>query len=854
MKFSLNLAQYYSTIDYKSIPKDTLIEKLGLQLGAIEAVKDYSPRYKDIVVVRVVSCEKHPNADKLSLCRVDDGGVTQDVERDENGHVQVVCGAPNVHADMWAVWIPPRARVPSTLDTDPFVLEARELRGKASNGMVASCQELDISDNHDGILEVNPVEVGREPQAGEPIINFYGLDDFIIDCENKMFTHRPDCFGNFGIAREVAGIFGQKYEDPEWYWKKPLLEESSKYELNVQNQIPELVPRFMTVIMENVTVAQSPVWMQAALKRVGIKPINNVVDISNFVMHLSGQPTHAFDFDKLLKEAGVADQQQLEFGPRKAKNGEKLKLLSGKIIELTDNDMVISAGDTPVALAGVMGGSDTEVDENTKTVVIECATFDMYAIRRTSMRHGLFTDAVTRYNKGQSALQNDRVIWYVMKNMAEYAGATQASNVYDLRSESMATPYYDQSYSGESLTTTTNFINSRLGSGLSEEEVCQSLRNVGFAVFRDNPNSDVLTFCSPFWRMDISIPEDIVEEVGRLYGYGNVLIELPARSSKAASKNARLEFAQHLRSSLKEAGANEVLTYSFVHGDLLKNTGTDPQQWAYHLRNAINPDLQYYRTSLLPSMLAKVHGNIKAQAGSDDNEFALFEIGKAHIKGEFELEEPQLPKQMRRLSLVFAADNKTATKYSGSPYYQAKNYLDILTDGQASYLPLDTNEYPIAAPFLQGRAAIVSVNSQMLGVIGEFTHKVRTSLKLPEFCAGFEIDIDLLREHVALNKYQPLSAFPSTHQDITLEVNKEVVWGDIEGLLHAELAVSKAELGYMYQLEPVDIFQPKDTEKKRVSFRINLTHNEKTLKTEEVSRLLDNLAKAADENIGAIKV
>jgi len=859
MKVSLNLAQYYSNVDLKNIPKDELLARMGAQLGAIEDFTDYAPRYKHVVVVRVVSCEKHPNADKLHVCRVDDGGVVDGVERDEDGLVQVVCGAPNVHADMFAAWIPPGATVPSTYDSDPFVLEARELRGSVSNGMLASPHELGISDNHDGILEIDPVEVGREPVAGESVADYYGLDDFVIDCENKMFTHRPDCFGTLGIAREIAGIFGYAFSSPDWYVQKLTHDVVENISLSINNNIPELVPRFMMQAVSNLQVGVTPTWLQAYLKRVGMNSVNNVVDYSNYYMMLTAQPTHAFDYDKVVALCG----ENPVFAPRLAMQGEKLALLNGKTIELTEQDIVITANDRPIALAGVMGGSETEVEENTKNIVIECATFDMYAVRKVSMRHGLFTDAVTRYTKGQSPLQNDRVLAKLVDELMQSAGGKVASELFDSAyidadpainkdgksfrfSEKISLPMQGPESIGM------NFINDRLGSQLSQEDVIRYLTNVEFEAYEKD--SENLFYWAPFWRMDIEIAEDIVEEIGRLYGYEKLPIVLPERTSKPVSRNERVDFAEKLRKQLSSVGANEVLTYSFVHNDLLKHAGINAENTSYHLRNALSPDLQYYRPSLLPSLLAKVRGNIKSQAGSDDNEFALFEIGSSHTKDEFENEEPSLPKQNRRLSFVFAAEGKAAKARHGAAYYHARKYLDYLCDGQVRYIPLDTNDYVIAAPFEQGRSAIVMVNDQMLGVIGELRRSVRKALKLPDICAAFEIDVDLLREHIQPKKYKALSVFPSTQQDITFEVNSDTTWYQIEQLLHAELAVAKAEQGYDYILQPLDIFHPEDSGIKRMSFRIEFTHHEKTLKTEEINSLLDQVSSALKASVNAARI
>jgi phenylalanyl-tRNA synthetase beta chain len=841
MKFSLNLAQYYGgDVDFTSIETPDLLQKMGLQLGSIESYESYGERYESISVVKVVRCEKHPNADKLNVCHIDDGGMNQHVERGDDGLVQVVCGAPNVHADMYVAWIPPGATVPSTFTTDPFVLEARELRGLTSNGMLASPKELDVSDEHDGILEIVPEDIGREPVVGEPFVGLYGLNDVVVTCENKMFTHRPDCFGNLGIAREVAGIFGKTFKSPEWYWNVPTFETVDSLPLVTKNDIPVLVPRFMALVLNGIEIKPSPLWMQIVLKRVGIKPINNVVDITNYIMHLTGQPLHAFDYVKLQQHSDAPS-----LFPRMAKKGEKLILLGNKTVELTEDDMVIATDKKAVALAGVMGGAETEVDETTKSIVVECANFDMYTIRRTSMRHGVFTDAVTRFNKGQSPLQNDKVLAYALKLLQEHASATQASNVYDICSFDKATDNLNR------VELHISFINSRLGTCLETADVAQLLENVEFDV---TVNGDNLLITAPFWRMDIAIAEDIVEEVGRLYGYENVPIELPQRSTKPSTVNTRRLYMHSIRNRLKCAGANEVLTYSFVHGDLMRHTGTDPEKWAYHIRNALSPDLQYYRTSLVPSLLAKVRPNIKAQAGREDNAFVLFEFGKVHVKGEFEAEEPSLPKQMRHLGGVYAAEARSTTNSAASAYFQAKMYVDLLTEGHAKYVPLESTDYPVTAAYLKERAALVMLHNQIIGVVGELHLKTQKYLKLPHMCAAFELDTDLLQDNLNRKTYKPLSSYPSTTQDITFELSSSITWDKVHELLHAELAVSKAELGYDFTVAPLDIFQSDDASLKRSTFRIELTHHQKTLKTEEVNILLEQIAKAAHETLHAIRI
>ncbi len=869
MKISLNNMQFYADAfgvgkDPYEYGVDEVVRRIGVQLGAVEDVVKTGHLYEGIVVAKVRTCQQHPDADKLSVCMIDDGGAVQNVERDDKGYVQVVCGAPNVKAGLTVAWIPPGTAVPSShrTESEPFILSAIKLRGVVSNGMLASPRELEMGDGHQGILEIYAEDVGEEHyKAGTPFGRLYGVDDVVIDLENKMFTHRPDCFGGLGVARELAGIFGDQFTSPAWYTQPLQHRSDNSLVLSVRNEAEDVVSRFTAQVVADVAPAESPVWLQVYLSHIGQKSINHVVDLTNYFMTLTAQPLHAFDYDKV---ASLCKGDPVLF-PRRAKNGETLQLLNGKEIKLHPDDIVIATDTQAVALAGVMGGSETEVDESTRNVIIECATFDMYAIRRTSMRHGLFTDAVTRFTKGQSPLQNDRVLAKMVDDLV-VSGGRVASEMLDVTSFDLAADNLNR------VEVSTDFINARLGSSLSADDIKQLLENVEFLVTINdkqpatlNSQTSSLTVTVPFWRMDISIAEDIVEEVGRLHGYDSLPVELPRRPSAASRTNAVRSFRGQVRDALIRAGANEVLTYSFVHGDTLRACGTDPDTWAYHLRNALSPDLQFYRTALIPSLLTKINGNIKASAGSSDNQFALFEFGKAHVKNHFETDEPELPQQMRRLACVVAADTKTAKRYSGdSAYYMAKAYVDHITNGQASYQPLESFEYPITSSYAEGRSAQISVNGQVLGVVGEFRRSAHTAFKLPEFCAGFELDTDLLAEHMQKPTYTPLSQFPTTTQDITLEVSShDMPWSRVYDFVSAELAVAAAEHALDYTVVPLDVYKQTDAvsdddtdagDRIRYSFRIALSSRIQTMQTTQINTLLDHIAAQAEKTLHAVRI
>lgn len=813
MKISLNEIKKFTNVD---LSVEELVAKIGAQLGEVEEVVDLGKKYRGIVIAKVVSCAKHPNADKLSICKIDTG----------KEEVQVVCGAPNVREGLLVAWLPPGSTVPATFDKDPFVLEARELRGEMSNGMLASSHELGISDEHSGILELS------EGKPGDDFAKIYGLDDFIIDIENKMFTHRPDLFGLLGIAREIAGIQGKAFKSPSWYLSDKVTgkHDDDKDTLKVVNYIPELVPRLMIQGMQNVQVKPSPLWLQIYLIKHGMKSINNIVDITNYQMHLTGQPLHAYDFDKLKGRIEV----------RKSNKGDKLKLLNGKEITFDDDSVVlITSGDKPIGIGGVMGGSETEVDSNTKNIALECATFDMYSIRRTSMKYGLFTDAVTRFSKGQSVLQTDKILAVSMNDIARETGGLPAITINDLKQD-LSKP--------KTVQLSVEFINSRLGLELNTQKILELLSNVEFVV--EAIRGDILIVKSPFWRTDIEIAEDVVEEVGRLYGYDHLPHDLPKRNIVPVGPDGLLKLKDKLRADLAVSGANEVLTYSFVHGNLLDKVGQD-KKLAFKIANALSPDLQYYRMSLMPSLLDKVHANIKANM----DQFAIFEIGKVH--GKSEIDDQKLPKELERLALVFASKNKL----NGAPYYQASallgNIISSRFDG-VRFETLENNKFTdhkmfsqLVAPFETARSAIIYAGQAPLGVVGEYKASVRAKFKLPTNTAGFELFLSPLLKP-KFPTYWPTSKFPSLEQDITLKTAKDLSFASTLEELENSLRANGTN-DVQIRVRCLDIFSNDDTTK-NTTFRILFFSYARTLTTQITNQIIDSAIDKLNKKIKAQRV
>ena len=829
MKVSLNIIK--QLINFELPPVDELVARVNQQLGGVEEVIDLNAKYSGARIVRVVECAKHPDANRLSVTKIDDGGVVADVPRDESGLVQVVCGAPNVHTDMWAIWLPPQSAVPVSFDDDePFVLDARPLRGVLSQGMLAAADELDIGTDHEGIVEIHEHDVpaGVELTAGASFAKTFGLDDYVLDIENKMFTHRPDCFGQLGVAREIAGIFHQQFTSPEWYNVIQEFAGGDGLELEIFNEATEVVPVFSAVAIKNIEVQPSPLWLQCQLVAMGGKPINNIVDATNYIMLLTAQPTHAYDYDKLRGHT---------LGARMARDGERVSLLNGKEYELKNDDIVIADGEGVIGLAGIMGGADTEVSNGTKNIILECANFDMYALRRTAMRHGIFTDALTRFNKGQSPLQNAAVL----KQLMSMVGGAQASEVFDASSSNECI-MPDAIHRVDSQGVSNEFVNERLGTDFSNDEIADILRRTEFMVEVDEHGCEVY---SPFWRTDIELPEDIVEEVGRLYGFDKLPRQLPRRSIKPAPKNLRRELKNAVRQSLSRAGANEVLTYSFVHERILKNAEQDVAQ-AYKLSNALSPDLQYYRLTVLPSLLDKVHANIKA--GHD--EFALFEMGKGHSKMHG-LGEDGLPEASQFTDVVYAAKKPGA----GVPFYKIRRLVEQLArelGAELVFKPIEQElTLPVAAPFDQSRSALVeTTDGTFIGIVGELKQSVIKNFKLPAYVAAASLDTAGLEAVYAKrdSHYQPLSRYPSTTRDISLKVPSAVKYQQLLQTLDEVVR----DVDMAVRIEPLTIYQSEeDVAQKTITWRLTFTSLARTLADKDIAPVMQQIERVAKDAWGA---
>lgn len=832
MVISVNWLKKYLDVD---VDIEKLTDVIGSRLVEIEGVTKLADKYGSAIVSKVVSCVPHPDSDHMHVCKIDDGGKADWVERDEDGYVQVVCGAPNVHDGMMVVWLPPTAIVPETYGkSDEFKLADRKLRGILSHGMLASPRELDLWGEHQGIMEID----ASKAKPGDSLVDLFDLDDYLLEVENKSLTHRPDCFGVIGFAREVAAILGSSAKIPTWFnnTDAELMPGEDKIKPTVDIIDPGLCSRYECVVLDGVDSNKDlPADMRTMLSRIGSNSISAPVDITNWLMYETGQPLHAFDLDKLI---AVSPTGQPDMVIRAATKGEKLELLDGRTIELDPRDIVVAVGDRtnsiPVALAGAMGGMATEVTPDTKRILLEGATFNLYNLRNTQFRHGIFSEAITRFTKGQPAPLTHPVLVHAVELMNKYADAKTISPIVD----NYASKPTDQAFDVPVADFTAVLGKLSTSDGYDDDLVESTLRNLQY----DNVRVDGghLLATAPWWRTDLHIKEDVIEDIGRVNGFDYIEKIMPKRDFTAATYNELYQKQMLLRNRLREAGGNEVMTYSFIHGDLLDKVGDDKAR-AYRIVNAISPDLQYYRRSLLPNLIECTRDNLKA--GYDD--FMLFELGKVHHKGLMDESEPTLPREIPEVAGLVARK----TSHGASAFYQIKLMMEYalnLQPGQLSYIRLDRYDGQLDSStklFEPKRSAVLLIDDKCVGVVGEFTSQIRQTFKLPDFVAGFSLLTEELLAYLDDgSEYTPVLRYQGTTRDITYQINDTISYRRLVDFTDKILATLPDDM--VASISPLDIYRAGDN-MRNVTLRIKFHNRSKTVDIKQVSRIMHKLEQSA---------
>lgn len=817
MKISLNALKKYLTLP-ADLTTSQLVELIGSRLVEVEEVIDLAPKYQGAHIVKVVSCQPIPDT-HLHLCQIDAGEVgrsfasqdsaTSGTADSDRPLVQVVCGAPNVYTGMLTVWLAPDAIVPVTYGQENFKLSVRKLRGHQSFGMLAGPDELDFGDEHGGIVELAP----NAFQPGDNFADKFDLNDIILDIENKSLTHRPDTFGLIGFAREVAGILGQKFTSPEFFFVNDI--DLITKDLVVTIEDAELCPRYTCAVLELSDANFKNPYLTPAdvfLFKSGMRPVSKIVDLTNIIMLQTGQPLHAFDFDKFL-QVGRSDHPHVLV--RAAREGETMTLLDGKTITCDQNDILITSNDQPVALAGAMGAANTAIDQSTRRILLESATFSLYHLRKTQMKHGIFSEAITRFTKGQPA----GMTFTALAEIINQLGIKPQQVVDQFAIEPRA----------NFVTVSLSAINQLLGTNYSAELVKRTLENVGFTVEQSSSPADLnFTITAPYWRTDIQIKEDIIEEVGRLLGFDNITPTLPLRPFIGANFNPLLKLKTTLRQLLSDQlQAHEVLTYSFVHRDLLTKANLSPED-CYQIANSISPELQFFRPAIIPSLLEKTYENLRA----GHQGFSLYEFNQI-TRRSYGLSDDQVPKLRHQLALVSCGD-----------YYQVAALLRHLCESLFHLSPtLQAVEQP--SPYFEPlhTAQILLPDStsqlQVVGYLGEIQQHTCQKLKLPLPTAAFELDLELLLKVPTIQSENfILSKFPTVERDLTLKVSTSAAFLDFSSVITEQLATHTDFGDLTFHLDPLSIYQS-DPATKNLSFRLRFASLQKTLNNQEISAIME---------------
>lgn len=790
----------YVTIDDSVSNLAERITRTGIE---VDDLIDYTKDIKNLVVGFVKSKEKHPDADKLNVCQVDIG---------EDEPVQIVCGAPNVDAGQYVIVAKVGGRLPGGIK-----IKRAKLRGERSEGMICSLQEIGISSNYVPKSFESGIYVFSESQVpGTDALQALYLDDQVMEFD--LTPNRADALSMIGTAYEVAALYNTKMTKPDTTSNE--LELSANDELTVTIENEDKVPYYSARVVHDVTIEPSPIWMQARLIKAGIRPINNVVDISNYVLLEYGQPLHMFDQDAIGSQQIVV---------RQANEGEKMTTLDDTERELLTSDIVITNGQTPIALAGVMGGDFSEVKEHTSNIVIEGAIFDPVSIRHTSRRLNLRSESSSRFEKGIATEFVDEAVDRACYLLQTYAnGKVLKDRVSSGELGAFITP----------IDITADKINRTIGFDLSQNDIVTIFNQLGFDT---EINDDVITVQVPSRRKDITIKEDLIEEVARIYGYDDIPSTLPVFEKVTSGQLTDRQYKTRMvKEVLEGAGLDQAITYSLVSKE-------DATAFAMQQRQTIDllmPMSEAHvslRQSLLPHLIEAASYNVARK----NKDVKLFEIGNVF----FANGEGELPDQVEYLSGILTGDyvvNQWQGKKETVDFYLAKGVVDRVSEKlnlEFSYRRADIDGlHP-------GRTAEILLENKVVGFIGELHPTLAADNDLKRTYV-FELNFDaLMAVSVGYINYQPIPRFPGMSRDIALEVDQNIPAADLLSTIHAHGGnILKDTLVF-------DVYQGEHLEKgkKSIAIRLNYLDTEETLTDERVSKVQAEIEAALIEQGAVIR-
>lgn len=805
MKLSLNWMKEY--VDLPDVSTSKLAYDLTMCTVEVEEVEDLAESMAGLVVGKIEEVKAHPNADRLRICMVDTG-------RGEPS--EIVCGGSNLRAGQLVITALPGAFVRWHGEGEPVEIKATKLRGVMSYGMICAAGEIGLEELFPPKAEneiVDITELGAEP--GTPAAEALGIDDIILEIDNKSMTNRPDLWGHYGMARELAAIYKAEL--------KPLsvAELPGEGGLKVAIEDADRCRRYCGIVIDGVKTLPSPFALKTMLWRVGIRPINLAVDITNYVMLATGQPTHAFDKNHI--HGGIV--------VRTAREGEKLELLDGEELELTAEDLVIADEVNPVGLAGVMGGKRDSILPETEGVIFESANFAPLSVRRTAQRFDVRTEASARFEKGLDPQRVDQAVAMAVNMFKKYFPDCTVSGRSDVTAKEFECAEVD---------ITLPFLEKRLGKPITANEAAETLARLGFKTEADG---EVLHITAPSWRStgDISLPDDILEEIARLMGYENFDFLPPKIELTAAINQRDYDTERAIREYLAfRCGMREIFTYPWTEDEYNEAAGADFKQML-KLSTPPAPDAAHLRSTLVPGLLKAVFINQRYM-----DKFRLFEMTHVFFDGSYaslDWEEELLPKQRLHLGGAFVGDDARAL------FLDAKGVLEHMgATVQCEPLGFRHEEKPLWA---DGKLWLnITAGDEVIGSLGLVSRKTAQAAGIKRVASViFELDSEKLVPLASRqNEFEHLPVYPLVDFDLSVIFDETVTWAEVEStVMKASAAVKRVAFVDEYRGEQVG------EGKKSVSFRIWIGSDKGTMAhrqiEQESNRIIRKITKKLDGNV-----
>lgn len=790
--------------DYIDIPWSisALVERLTMSGAKVEAVHQMGAELKGVRVGKIVEVDPHPSSEELWVCQVDLG----------DRRVQSVCGAPNTGVGM----LVPVAPEGVTLAGLSATVEATEVRGVLSEAVLCSEAELGLSNDHSGLMRL-PDDVPIGAELGVAL----GLDDSVIEFE--IYPNRADQLSVYGIAREVAAITGGEVKSLPGAPEEKGGAASKRASVAVE--APDLCPRYIARVIEGVRIAPSPAWMQARLRLAGMRPINNVVDVTNYVMLELGQPLHAFDLERLEGSKIIV---------RTAVAGEQMETLDGVLRTFAEDDLLICDEKGPVAIAGIMGGERTEVRETTTSILLESATFDAANVRKTSRRLGLRTEASHRFEKGLHPHLAQVAIDRAAALLAELGGGEVRVGRIDV-----AEPIEEET----KLSVRPNAVNRALGTDLSPAEMKRILKALDFGVELDEGGS-VLRLQVPWYRSDVRQECDVIEEVARIHGFDQIEATLPRGASVQGGLAWPLSAVEQVRDRLVAAGLSESVTYSFISPRLYDRLGLEadhPLRQSIALKNPLSEEQSVMRTTILGSLLDALSLNQRRQV----DDVRLFELGKVYIPTTLPLE--SLPSEKWTLAIALSGEAPTEVWGRGGrqvDFYDLKGCVEAVAD----VLGLSLDVRPVRHSSLHpGRSAELVIGDTVAGVMGEVHPKVAEAFEIRDRAYVAEIDLEVLfKQPQKATRYRPVPRHPAVDRDVALLVPRDVAVARVESLIASEGGAMLRGWNLF------DVYEGKQIPEgmRSVAYTLTFQADDRTLTDEEIAEVYERITRRLEEELG----